>query len=481
MNGSIYTWSSINSYFASYLHYNGNEKITTTDTYFLMPCIFLVQYFFMSPGVKLGDRITVRGSTIVAVVLMVGSYLFLILSTNFYLILLGFSLFGLGDGLGNLSVIKNCWLYFPNNKALVNGIILGAYGLNSAILNPLADLVFINPKKKKTDDDGYYPPEVANNLLSFLYFIMIMFGVMGTFAILLTIPFEKDLNEKINDVDVINHSEINFKKSLLNKEKTVGVNENFNGTRDSTINTYSNINSSLTSEDKSSKSRSSYHINNFWTGFFSVPNLQLGIICFSVPFFLYLLTNTNRAFGNLADISQSALQIMAILFGVVNGTTRFMWGLLMDKFSFKPLMLIIMILESSIAFSVYFSKINEYLYIFENLMCAICLSGFFVTITPTFNKVFGFDNGAKLYGLTGIAIGVASFLGPIVTKIYIGDKNEKDLYRNVYFLGGFIVVLSLISLFMFEEKSFEYDTNVKIEEIKNENIVTVTDEKKEIK
>ena len=111
-------------------------------------------------------------------------------------------------------------------------------------------------------------------------------------------------------------------------------------------------------------------------------------------------------------------------------------------------------------------------------MCAICLSGFFVTITPTFNKVFGFDNGAKLYGLTGITIGVASFLGPIVTKIYIGDKNEKDLYRNVYFLGGFIVVLSLISLFMFEEKSFEYDKNVIVEEIKNENTDTVMYENK---
>ncbi len=479
MNGSIYTWSSINSYFASYLHYNGNEKITTTDTYFLMPCIFLVQYFFMSPGVKLGDKITVRGSTIVAVVLMVGSYLFLILSTNFYLILFGFALFGLGDGLGNLSVIKNCWLYFPNNKALVNGIILGAYGLNSATLNPLADLVFINPNKKETDDDGYYPPDVANNLLNFLYFIMIMFGVMGTIAILLTLPYEKDLEDKINDVDILNNnSEVNIKKSLLKNEKKVNVNETYIGSRDSNNNTYSNINSSLNPEDKSTKSKTSYHINNFWTGFFSVPNLQLGIICFSVPFFLYLLTNTNRAFGNLTDIPQSALQIMAILFGVVNGITRFMWGLLMDKFSFKPLMLIIMILESSIAFSVYFSKINEYLYIFENLMCAICLSGFFVTITPTFNKVFGFDNGAKLYGLTGITIGVASFLGPIVTKIYIGDKNEKDLYRNVYFLGGFIVVLSIISLYMFEEKSFEYDKNVIVEEIKNENTDTVMYENK---
>jgi hypothetical protein len=34
---------------------------------------------------------------------------------------------------------------------------------------------------------------------------------------------------------------------------------------------------------------------------------------------------------------------------------------------------------------------------------------------------------------------------------------------------------------MFEEKSFEYDTNVKIEENKNKNTETVTDEKKEIK
>ena len=469
MNGSIYTWSSINSYFASYLHYNGNEKITTTDTFFLMPCIFLVQYFFMSPGVKLGDKISVRGSTIVAVFLMVGSYFFLIFSTNFYVILFGFGLFGLGDGLGNLSVIKNCWLYFPNNKALVNGIILGAYGLNSAILNPLADFVFINPNKKETDDEGYYPEDVANNLLNFLYFVMIMFGVLGTLAILLTFPYKKDLNEKIIDIDIVsNNSEIGIKKSLLNKEKISNINETFYESKNYNNNTtnYSNIN--LNTEEKSTKSKKIR--DNFWKGFFSIPNLQLGIICFSVPFFLYLLTNTNRAFGNLADISQSALQFMAIIFGVVNGITRFMWGLLMDKFSFKPLMLIIMILETTVAFTVYYSKINKYLYIFENLMCAICLSGFFTTITPTFNKVFGFKNGAKLYGLTGINIGIASFLGPIVTKIYIGNKQENYLYRNVYFCGGFVVALSLIALFLFKEKLFEYDNDNINDIIKNEDI-----------
>ena len=122
---------------------------------------------------------------------------------SFYLILFGFALFGLGDGLGNLSVIKNCWLYFPNNKALVNGIILGAYGLNSATLNPLADLVFINPNKKETDDDGYYPPDVANNLLNssfkFIYalfsLIIILVGFFNkSLRLILFGPFKLSIN-----------------------------------------------------------------------------------------------------------------------------------------------------------------------------------------------------------------------------------------------------------------------------------------------
>ena len=469
MNGRIYTWSSINSYFASYLHYNGNEKITTTDTFFLMPCIFLVQYFFMSPGVKLGDKISARGSTIVAVVLMVGSYFFLIFSKNFLVIIFGFCIFGLGDGLGNLSVIKNCWLYFPNNKALVNGIILGAYGISSAILNPLADFIFINPDKKEPEEGEYYPEDVANNLLNFLYFIMILFSVIGTLAILLTFPYEEDLNEKINDVDIIgnNNNEININKNLLYKEKIRNINDS-SLTGSSSNKNYSNINSTSNTEGKSTNSKNT--MNKFWQGFLSIPNLQLGIICFSVPFFLYLLTNTNRAFGNKSDISQSALQIMAIIFGIINGITRFMWGLLMDNFSFKPLMSIIMIMEAIIAFTVYYSKINKYLYIFENLMCAICLSGFFTTITPTFNKVFGFKNGAKLYGLTGILIGVASFLGPVITKLYIGGKNKIELYRNVYFSGGFVVALSFIALIMFKEKIYEYDNNIN-DDIKDIDIV----------
>ena len=484
MNGSIYTWSAINSYFASYLHYNGNEKIKPTDTFFLMPCIFLVQYFFMAPGVKLGDEITVRGSTIIAVILMVGSYFLLIFSTNFPVIILGFCIFGMGDGLGNLSVIKNCWLYFPNNKALINGIILGAYGLNSAILNPLADFIIINPNKEEADDDGYYPENVANNLKDFLYFVMIMFGVLGIIAIILSIPYENDISDKINDViiaDNNNKENLLYKDSIANNDESIGTKKS-NKTKSDTSNKYTNINTDLNENSNSTISLNSKQ-NKFWIGFLSVPNFELGVICFCVPFFLYLLTNTNRAFGNSCDISQLALQLMAVLFGVINGATRFVWGLLMDKYNFKILMYIIMTLEIIISFTVYYTKINDILFVVVNLLSAVSLSGFFTTITPTFNKVFGFKNGAKIYGLTGILIGVASFLGPVLTKIFIKDE-KKELYRNIYFVGGGFIIFSFISLFFFEEKSFDYNSHLhqdshndssideekNVKNIKNENL-----------
>ena len=56
MIGSLYVWSNINVYFASYLKYNGNNDIEQKDTAILMPCIFLIQYCFMTIGVKLGNK-----------------------------------------------------------------------------------------------------------------------------------------------------------------------------------------------------------------------------------------------------------------------------------------------------------------------------------------------------------------------------------------------------------------------------------------
>ena len=190
MNGSLYTWSNLNQYFASYLKHNGNPDLVPEDTSFLMPCIFLVQYCFMTIGVKLGNKAGPRISTLIGIITMYGSYAIMIFSTDYYLILVAMGVFGLGDGLANLSVIKNCWKYFPENAALVNGIIIGGLGLSSAILTPIADFFIINPERKEPDDNGIYSEDIANNLLNFLYFLLILFVVLGFFAVAFTFKYE---------------------------------------------------------------------------------------------------------------------------------------------------------------------------------------------------------------------------------------------------------------------------------------------------
>ena len=148
---------------------------------------------------------------------------------------------------------------------------------------------------------------------------------------------------------------------------------------------------------------------------------------------------------------------MGTLFGIINGSSRFIWGYLMDIFGFKCLMIIISFMELTVSLTIFYvaSKLqNIIIYIIENLIIALCLSGTFTMITPTFSKIFG-NKGAEIYGITGMSIGFASFLGPILTKILIVHPGVKD-YEIVYFSGGIFVILNLITLFIFKEQPFVF-------------------------
>ena len=201
MNGSLYTWSNLNQYFASYLKHNGNPKVSPEDTSFLMPCIFIVQYCFMTIGVKLGNKIGARFITLIGVVFMNLSYIFMMIFTNYYLILLSMGVFGLGDGLANLSVIKNCWKYYPDKLGLVNGIIIGGLGLSSCILTPIADYLIINPDKRRPDNFGIYPKDVSNKLKNYLLFLTILFFILSIVAVSLTFNYQEEDPSKIEELE----------------------------------------------------------------------------------------------------------------------------------------------------------------------------------------------------------------------------------------------------------------------------------------
>ena len=66
----------------------------------------------------------------------------------------------------------------------------------------------------------------------------------------------------------------------------------------------------------------------------------------------------------------------------------------MDKFNFKIIMYIISFIEIGVSLTIYPLVDYPLIFIMENLLIALCLSGTFTTIIPLFNKVFGNDYGS---------------------------------------------------------------------------------------
>ena len=261
-----------------------------------MPCIFLVQYCFMTIGVKLGDKTSPRFSTIVGVTIMISSYLILIFFKNYYLVLLGMGIFGLGDGLGNLSAIKNAWKYFPNNKGLVNGIIIGGLGLSSSFFTPLADFI-INKEGVKTGDDGFYSKDIADRLIYFLYAMIGIFGFLGFFAIAFTFPFNDkgEVLEKEGFKDGVflrNEKEKliqdwekeQYGNEIQNEEKDKNDYDETNETNNNNVNNNDNNNNNNdNNNDNNIIDKENFDEESIMEAICSFKNLELGIFCFAGP------------------------------------------------------------------------------------------------------------------------------------------------------------------------------------------------------
>lgn len=196
MSGSKYTWSGLNTYFASYLHYNGNHWVKPTHTYLLMPSIDFINNCVLTIGVKLSKIIGLRYIILISICCAYLSCFLLIIYPNYYLVLFAMGIFGVGSGFGYFPPIENCWKYYPKSNALIFGICVSSLGLSSSILTPLADFFIVNKKKESTDADGYYPIEVANNLKTYLYILTGIYGFLGISAFLLAFEYK---NEETKD------------------------------------------------------------------------------------------------------------------------------------------------------------------------------------------------------------------------------------------------------------------------------------------
>ena len=183
----------------------------------------------------------------------------------------------------------------------------------------------------------------------------------------------------------------------------------------------------------------------------------------------FLISNCNRDFGNKYGCKQSSMFILGILFGVVNGTSRFIWGHLLDKFGFKILMYTLTSLEIISSCTIYFTVQYDALYIMMVLIVAACLGGNFCCISPLYTLIYGIEVGPQMYALAGIVMGIAQFCGPILVKFILSSKRD---YLVTFLVGGTFCVCKLgVLLFFDDTEKIDVDLEEKInKEINDINI-----------
>lgn len=179
----------------------------------------------------------------------------------------------------------------------------------------------------------------------------------------------------------------------------------------------------------------------------------------------FFVSNCYRDFANKNNFSQNGLFALGILFGVVNGSSRFVWGILLDKFGFKILMTVITFIEITVASSLYFMVKINIIYIILVLFAAACIGGNFCVITPVFNTVFGLEMGPEVYAITSIAIGTANIFGPLIVKFFLEDNID---YLYTFLLGGTFCVIKLCVLIFYDENE-KFVPSTKLTEEQKEN------------
>lgn len=77
-------------------------------------------------------------------------------------------------------------------------------------------------------------------------------------------------------------------------------------------------------------------------------------------------------------------------------------------------------------------------------------------LPPTYNKVFGYKNGADIYGVAGILVGISSVIGPVLMEFILVDTTSKEDYLIIFMFGSGCLIVGIVVLITFTDEKYHY-------------------------
>ena len=277
--GSLYSWAGINGYFMSYLKYKDSPSIEIKDGYFFSPIITFTSMCFSPLMTLLDAKIGLKLISLMSTILVIVTNLLLYYSTNIHYVYGCMVLFGIINAMNYMPLIKNCLLYFPDKKGLINGFVLFGYGTSSLIYNSFADYI-INPEYQKINPStGFFDKNIAFNVKKYLLFFNIFNGTFAILSFIFNFEYKED-----NNITQKNPNEI--KTSDEKEELSISLKEAF---------------------IQASK---------------GIPLYQLWLMSTIIQVVSFTISNTYRSFAQQCYMDEYILSLLTKTYSILSGLSR---------------------------------------------------------------------------------------------------------------------------------------------------------------
>ena len=174
---------------------------------------------------------------------------------------------------------------------------------------------------------------------------------------------------------------------------------------------------------------------------------QLGVMMFFGIFYGAFISSVYKMMAHefITDHSLTTTGSISMMF---NGLSRVLWGRFFDKYGFKRVYFVLLVVQFVTSLTIYLLIKNPILYTIW-VACAIaCEGGHFCLFPAVCAHIFGIQNGGQIYTIMMLFLPLSSLLGFFMVEF--GNK-EKIPYSAIFYFSAAITFINLLILYKFDD------------------------------
>jgi OFA family oxalate/formate antiporter-like MFS transporter len=360
-------------------------------------------------------------------VIAIGTFiaLFGIFLSTFTTSLTGFVMFyavpfAVGIGVWYLVPLVWGWEYYGNHKGFVSGVIIGAYGFGAFLFSYISFIV-ANPHNAVPMNEveggsifSIHQPE-SDNAPRMLRVCTLLWMILSFIAVWLVEKMPK--REGMQEEGLVQNEE--------NDEDTIEMSIDF-----------------IPFDELST-----IHYPTFWDGMKEKQTFYIWWMAFLGCCYSMFMANVFKSYGDKYIKNDVFVTTVGAAGAIWNGLSRPFWATLQDKYGFKKVYFILLIIKIPVAFTMPFARMFPLLYLIWICLTFVTLGGQFSIFPTLCGKIYGPRTGSLIYSVLYSGFMLSVFLGLIFTRLLLNSLG----YNFIIYLTAFMAIGSLGILHIFKE------------------------------